>query len=89
MSTDSVVGGRVLHLKLFGFFRYGSDDKTHSAAFVLSLLLLAVIFIIVVLGLWATNKELVDKVLASLTAAFTFTGGVAIGRGGSNQKGND
>ncbi len=85
MSADDTVGGRVLHIKLFGF-KYGSDDKTHSAAFVLSLILLSIIFIIIILGSWATNKELIDKALSSLIAAFTFTGGVAIGRGGDPPK---
>jgi hypothetical protein len=78
--TGPSAPSRVLYINL-GLFKYGTDDKAHAAAIVLSLLLLTLIAITMVLGMFATNPDWPEKILTMLGSAFTLVAGVAIGRG--------
>jgi hypothetical protein len=78
---SSIAGGRVLHVNLF-VFKYGTDDKAHAAAMVLSILFL--IFIAVLS--FAPSSPEHDKLLSWLESALLLTVGVAIGQGISAPK---
>ena len=71
---------RVLHINV-GFFKYGTNDKAHAAAMVLSLLLFASIAVLLIFGM---QHEWADKVFTWLGSAFLFVTGVAIGKGSGN-----
>src|SRR3954447_22376860 len=62
---------RVLLINSY-FFKYGTNDKTHAAALVLSLMILIVIIAVIVYGMNGTNKEWADKVFSWLGGAFLF-----------------
>ena len=70
---------RVLHIN-FGFFRYGTNDKAHAAAIVLSMALLLVIVLLMAAGLFSTEAAWKDKLFGWLGTAFTFVSGVAVGK---------
>ncbi len=82
--TGTEATGRVLFINI-GFFRYGTDDKIHAAAIVLSMVLL--IMIVGVL-LRASGQESAwnDKVFNWLGGAFLFVAGIALGKGGSDHR---
>lgn len=91
--TGREAEGRVLFIDL-GFFKYGTDDKTHAGSIILSLALLAIMAIIAIGGLFSGNMDVVKVGLSTFGPMFTFVAGVAIGRGSSiakkkRQKGND
>lgn len=71
----------MLHLNL-GFFKYGTDDKTHAAAILLSLLLFITIAGILIFG---DGSEWTKEAFRWVSGAFLFTAGVAIGKGGEKQ----
>lgn len=80
--TGPSADNRVLHINV-GFFKYGTNDKAHAAAMVLSLLLFASIGALLIFGMsypWA------DKVFTWLGSAFLFVTGVAIGKGSAPDK---
>jgi hypothetical protein len=77
--------GRMLFIDL-GFFKYGTDDKTHAGSIFLSLVLLLCMAVIGILGLFNSNTEATKAALAVFSAAFSFVAGVAIGRGTSFKK---
>jgi hypothetical protein len=76
---------RILFINL-GFFKYGTDDKTHAGSIFLSIALLLFAILIMLIGLWSKNTEWLDKILASLWSAFLFVAGVSIGRGQSDKQ---
>ena len=78
--TGDDAPNRVLHIN-FGFFKYGTDDKGHAAALILSMLLLAMIGLTGIAGLIAPNDEWTKTLLQMLGSAFTLVAGVAIGQG--------
>lgn len=78
--TGDGAENRVLHINL-GFFKYGTDDKAHAGAMVLSMLLLVMIALTGVAGLIAQEDEWPGEILQMLGSAFTFVAGVAIGQG--------
>ncbi len=82
--TGDTADRRVLRINL-GIIRYGTDDKTHGAAVVFSLLLFAAICVIMVFGMITSDREWADKVLQWLGSAFLFVLGVAIGRSGNSR----
>ena len=69
---------RVLHIN-FGFFKYGTNDKTHAAALVLSLLLFCTIVGVLI---WGDGGEWAKEAFHWLGSAFLFVTGVALGKGG-------
>ena len=76
---------RIFFINLF-FFRYGTKDKAHGAAVLLSLLLLIVILVVIGVGLRFEQSAWLDRVFTWLGSAFLFVSGVAVGRSGSEEK---
>lgn len=75
---------RVLHID-WKWFRYGTDDKGHAAALVLSMVLLAVSVFVIVVGLIWPQSEWLETVFKWLGGAFLFVSGVAIGKSADNK----
>ena len=86
--TGPSAENRVLHINL-GFFRYGTSDKIHAAAMVLSLLLFLAIGGVFFSGIWLTSAEWPDKVFSWLSSTFLFVTGVALGKGAGSDKQKD
>ena len=76
----SLVGApnQVFMLDRFGF-KYGTDDKGHAAAIILSVFLLVLLGCLFVLGTLFDRSWIPDAVQI-LGTAFTFVAGVAIGK---------
>lgn len=83
--TGSEADNRVLHINI-GLFKYGTNDKTHAAAMVLSLLLFLTIVGVLIFG---DGGDLAKEAFHWLGSAFLFVSGVALGKGGSDTKGSD
>ena len=75
---------RVLHINLW-FFKYGTDDKAHAGAMVLSMVLLFMIALTGAAGYIPGSGEWTKLLLQMLGSAFTFVAGVAIGQGVSSK----
>jgi len=71
-----------------GIFRYGTDDKTHAAAIVLSSVLLVVGLLVVIIGSFSANSVWLERALMLIWNAFMFVAGVALGRSGK-EKGDE
>ena len=78
---------RVLFINL-GFFRYGTDDKIHAAAIVLSFVLLLII-VCVFVGAQGQENAWNDKVFNWVGGAFLFVAGIALGKSESQSKKSD
>jgi len=63
---------------------YGTDDKGHAAAIILSVLIVCLLALIFIGGLFVERAWIADA-LKFLGTAFTFVAGVAIGKS-SNKK---
>lgn len=74
--TGPSAEGRILQINL-GIFKYGTNDQTHAAAMVLSLLML-----LAIIGIFAFAPpgDKTDRILGLLETAFLLTVGVAIGK---------
>lgn len=70
--------GQVFMLDWLGI-KYGTDDKGHAAAVILSVLLLTLIGILFVLGT-IVDRPWISTALQILGPAFTFVAGVAVGK---------
>lgn len=88
--TDGHAPKQVFHFKRLGF-SYGTDDKVHAAALILSfflLLLIAFIFICgaIIEGLITTALHpgerilWIPEILKTLGSAFLLTAGIAVGK---------
>ena len=66
------------------WFSYGTDDKPHAASLLLSLLLGILLLSIFFVGLFVDRVWMPDAIKIVGTA-FTFTAGVAIGKGGDKK----
>ena len=75
--TGPVADNRVLHINL-GILKYGTNDKTHAAAVVFSLLLFFAIIGVLIFG---DGGDWTKEVFRWLGGAFLFVAGVAIGKG--------
>ena len=64
----------------FGFLKYGTSDKSHAAAICLSLVLLALLLVVSIIGIFAKNLESFDKIIALIGNAFLFVAGLAVGQ---------
>lgn len=82
--TSDGAENRVLLINL-GFFRYGTDDKAHAGAMVLSIVLLGMIFLTGLAGLLTGAAEWTQQLIQWLGSAFTLVAGVAIGQGIANK----
>jgi hypothetical protein len=82
-SGDSA-GNRLLFINA-GFFRYGTDDKTHAAAIVLSGVLLVIGLLVVIIGSFSSNSAWLERALMLIWNAFMFVAGVALGRSGKEK----
>ena len=70
----------MFHFDRWGI-RYGVDDKGQAAAFVLSVLLIALMGFALLLGV-VVERSWFGDVFKVLATALTFTVGVAIGKSG-------
>lgn len=61
---------------------YGTDDKGHAASIILSISLMCAILVLFVAGVFVDRAWFGDA-MKILGTAFTFTAGVAIGKGSS------
>lgn len=75
--------------QIFRFCRwgleYGTDDKGHAASIILSTALLALLLVLFVVGA-LFDRAWVGDALTIIGTAFTFTAGVAIGKGSEASK---
>ena len=67
------------------FFSYGTDDKSHAASLLLSLMIGMLLTIVFIIGAIAERSWISDA-LSVLGTAFTFVAGVAIGKSSSRNK---
>jgi threonine/homoserine/homoserine lactone efflux protein len=65
-----------------GIFKYGTNDKAHAAALVLSLLLF---FTIVGVAIFGDGGDWAKEIFRWLGGAFLFVTGVAIGKSGGDE----
>jgi peptidoglycan/LPS O-acetylase OafA/YrhL len=86
--TGKDAGNRVLYVN-FLFFKYGTNDKAHAAALILSTVLLAAIIGLVFFGTRHNNAAWDDKAFSWLSGAFLFIAGVALGKGGAERRRHD
>lgn len=82
--TGGEAENRVLHINL-GFFKYGTSDRTHASALVLSLLLFLTIVGVLIFGDGGTWSQ---EAFHWLSSSFLFVSGVALGKGGNETKGS-
>lgn len=87
-AADNFASDRVLHINL-KFFKYGTNDKAHAAAIMLSLLLFMAIIIVIIIGMWVTNVSWAEKAFNWLGSAFLFSSGIALGGSGKNRSKKD
>jgi hypothetical protein len=86
--TGKDAGDRVLYVNLF-FFKYGTNDKVHAAALVLSLVLLFAMIALIFIGTRHNNAAWDDKAFSWLGGAFLFITGLALGKGATGHKPDD
>jgi hypothetical protein len=83
-STDGVVPGRVLHIRL-GWLNLGTSDKAYAAALILSAAILGTSVVVAVMAAIVSamggQTGWTDSLLAWLGNAFLFTAGIAVGQG--------
>ena len=77
--TGPNAASRVLHLNLW-VFKYGTDDKAHAAAIILSFIQLACIML---LFIFAASTPAEERFVSFLESGFLLTAGVAIGQSGA------
>lgn len=87
--TAETAASRILHID-FKWFRYGTNDQTHAAALILSVLLLLVSFMVICAGivlgiLWEVQSTWLDRAFTWLSGAFLMIAGVAIGKSLDNK----
>lgn len=89
--SDDMTGAeareRVFYVNL-GFLRYGTDDKTHAAAVIFASVLLLAVNVVIFAQFIAPegNGDWAERALTWLGNAFLFIVGVAIGKGGSDDR---
>lgn len=67
---------------------YGTDDKGHAASIILSTTLLILLLVLFLIGAFVERPWIADA-LKIIGTAFTFTAGVAIGKGSEASKRKD
>lgn len=81
---DGGAPNQVFRLQLWGF-SYGTDDKTHAASILLSILTGCLLVLLFLIGAVAERAWLSDA-LSVLGTVFTLTIGVAIGKSSNKPK---
>jgi hypothetical protein len=79
---------RVLYVNL-GILRYGTNDKVHAAALILSFVLLMALFGVVITGFYLKETGWAERAFTWLGNAFLFIAGVAVGKGTGPDKDSD
>jgi len=83
--TGDHAKNRVLHVNT-RWFKYGTDDKAHASALVLSALLLLSALFLAVVGMIVSfsghEQKWLDTLLTWIGNAFLFTSGIAVGKSG-------
>lgn len=69
----------MFHFQALGV-SYGTDDKGHAAALLLSVSILVLILIIVVIGAWLSDRTWLVDTLKVLGSAFLIVAGIAVGK---------
>jgi hypothetical protein len=86
--TGDHAENRILHINL-RWFKYGTDDKSHASAIVLSLVLLLLAVIVAVIGAASMYSgkapDWLETLITWIGNAFLFTAGVAIGKSDKGQ----
>jgi len=80
--------GQVFHFDRFGI-KYGTDDKGHAAALILSVCLLGAALLVSVGGIISSfsSKDLKwMEILSWIGNAFLFTAGIAVGKSKDQEK---
>lgn len=77
--TDGGAPGQVLHFSGLGI-SYGTDDKSHAASLILAIVSGLLLFIVCIIGL-CVDRNWIPDALKIIGSIFTFTSGVAIGKG--------
>lgn len=81
---DGGAPNQIFKFEKFGV-SYGTDDKSHAAAILLSILIGILLLVIFAIGAFVERIWIPDA-LKILGSAFTFTIGVAIGQGTSAKR---
>ena len=71
--------GQVFHFQRWGL-SYGTDDKGHAAALILSVLLFIGLILCLLVGSFASNSVLVSDIAKVLGTAFLIVAGIAVGK---------
>lgn len=79
MSGDDNAPGRVFKIDLWRV-KYGSSDKAHGSALLLSLLLFCLLAVTLALSVTYPDNTLLERIFDWLGGAFLVIAGVAIGR---------
>ena len=75
---------QVFQLNL-GFVSYGTDDKSHAAALILSIML-GFLMALLFFGGFFVDRPWISDALQVVVPAFTLVSGVAVGQGTSKDK---
>lgn len=75
--------GQIFKFENWGF-SYGTDDKGHAASIILSLMILALLALVILIGAFVQREWILDA-LQLLGTAFTFVAGVAVGKSAANK----
>lgn len=85
--TDGHAPNQVFHFQKFGI-SYGTDDKGHAAAILLSVSILVLIFVIVFVGAWIEDRNWLSEILKVLGNAFLIVTGIAVGKSVNSNSNN-
>jgi len=79
---------RVLYINV-GLFKYGTNDKAHAAAIVLSMTLLAAIICLVFFGTRNGDNAWNERAFNWMSRAFLFVAGVTLGKSSLSHRRED
>jgi len=80
--TGDSAADRVFYVNLV-ILKYGTNDKVHAAALILSMVLLIATIGIYAAGFFVTDTTWAERAAQWLGSAFLFVAGVALGKAGS------
>ena len=84
---DGGAPNQVFRFEKFGV-SYGTDDKGHAASILLSSVILCLLALVFIVGAFS-DREWIGEAITILGTAFTFTAGVAIGKGSRQDRSED
>lgn len=85
--TDGDAPQQVFHLSWKGL-RYGTDDKGHAAALILSITILGVMIVALLIGM-LVDRPWVGETLKILGSGFLIVAGIAVGKSVEKSKSDD